>query len=147
VNKHIRDWDASRDVVQTTFLKVWKNWNTFKHADSQKQYLFRAVKNTMIDHVKKEKKLDISEEGFQGIPSGRGTELDSYLIRSEIMRSLNKLKPKNRKIFLLNKIEGLTYPEIAQFLDISERTVEDNMSRAFKALRQDLGKNKNLFNT
>ena len=139
------DWDGSRDIVQSTFLKVWNNWETFKGADSQKNYLFRAVKNTLIDTVKKEKRMGISEDGHSALLVSEESELNSMIIKNEIMKSLNKLKPKNRRIFLLNKIEGLTYPEIAKFLKISERTVEDNMSRAFKALRKDLAKNKNIF--
>ena len=139
------DWDASKDIVQSTFLKVWSNWDAFESAESQKNYLFRAVKNTLIDTVKKEKRMGISEDGHSSLLASDEKVLDSYIIRTEIMKSLNKLKSKNRKIFMLSKVEGLTYPEIAKFLKISERTVEDNMARAFKALKKDLLDNKNIF--
>ena len=145
MNTHVKDWDASKDIVQSTFLKVWKNWTTFQGANSQKQYLFRAVKNTLIDYVKKEKRIDISEAGHSELNKEEEDKLDSFMIKSEILKSLNKMKPKKRKIFLLNKVEGLTYPEIAQFLGISERTVEDNMAKAIKALRKDLTNNENIF--
>jgi len=143
--KYLDNWDTSKDIVQSTFLKVWNNWDTFSGALSQKSYLFRAVKNTLIDTIWKEKRMGISEDGHSVLLASSETEMDSFIICTEIMKSLNKLKTKNRKIFMLNKIEGLTYPEIAKFLKISERTVEDNMARAFKALRKDLAKNKNIY--
>ncbi|MEE9374335.1 MAG: RNA polymerase sigma-70 factor [Saprospiraceae bacterium] len=144
-NSFVKNWDSSKDIVQSTFLKVWKNWSSFEGALSQKNYLFRAVKNTLIDYVKKEKRMDVLKNGNKSLFISTEKELDSFIIMSEIMISLDKLKPKNRQIFILHKLEGLTYPEIAKFLGVSERTVEDNMARAIKALRKDLVKNEKVF--
>lgn len=141
VHGYVKDRDIAKDVVQSTFLKVWKNWDSFKDATSQKSYLFRAVKNTLLDRIKKRERVNISEGRYNEISKSDDDKIESLIIRSEILKSLNKLKPKVSKIFKLNKLEGLTYPEIAKYLDISERSVEDNMARAIKALRKDLRKN------
>lgn len=140
-NKYLHDWDTSQDMVQTTFLKLWNNWDTLQASSSQKSYIFQTVKHTVLDYMKKEERKSKREETYNDLNSLPEEALDSYVIKYEIMRSLDKLKPKVRKIFILNKLEGLTYPEIAQYLAISERSVEDNMAKAFKALRADLANN------
>ena len=143
-NKYLNDWDASEDAVQSSFLKIWNNWDTYINSSSQKSYIFRTTKNTVLDYLKKEDRKNKREKVYQELNDSKEDILNEFVIKSEIMKSLDKLKPKVRKIFLLNKIEGLTYPEIAQYLQISERTVEDNMARAFKALREDLKNNEHL---
>jgi len=63
-----------------------------------------------------------------------------------MIKILNKLKPKMKKIFSLCKIEGLTYGEAAAYLDISKRAVEDNIAKALVLLREDLKQNELVFN-
>jgi RNA polymerase sigma-70 factor (ECF subfamily) len=141
VNSYIKDWDLSQDIVQTTFLKLWNNKESWQTANSQKSYVFRAVKNTLLDRIKKDERKLRREELYNEISQNLESTLDGQIIRHEILKSLEKLKPKIRKIFTLNKMEGLTYAEIAQYLDISERSVEDNMAKALRALRKDLANN------
>ena len=143
-NKYINDWDAAQDIVQTTFLKLWNKWDALQSASSQKSYLFTAVKNTLLDQFKKEERKAKREEVYNELIRDSESSLDNYIIKSEIMKSLDKVKPKVRKIFILNKMEGLTYAEIAQYLKISQRSVEDNMSKALKSLRKDLAGNELL---
>jgi len=68
------------------------------------------------------------------------------ILRQEILKSLDKLKPKMKKIFSLCKIEGLTYGEAAAYLDVSKRTVEDNIAKALVLLRDDLKQNEYVYN-
>ncbi len=143
-NKCINDWDAAQDIVQTAFLKLWNKWDALQSASSQKSYMFAAVKNILLDQFKKEERKAKKEEVYNELIRDSESSLDSYIIKSEIMKSLDKVKPKVRKIFILNKMEGLTYPEIAQYLKISQRSVEDNMSKALKSLRKDLARNELL---
>jgi len=127
VNSYIKDFEASREIVQGTFLKVWENRDSIDINTSAKSYLYSAVRNRMIDQIRSNKKLD------------------AYLIREEILKSMDKLKPKMRKIFSLSKIEGLTYSEIAAYLNISKRAVEDNVAKALRLLKEDLQESEVLF--
>jgi len=102
----------------------------------------------MIDHIRANKKLDDykSTVNVDDIDENI-THMNSYLIREEILKSMDKLKPKMRKIFSLSKIEGLTYNEIAAYLNISKRAVEDNVAKALRLLKEDLQENEVLFTT
>jgi RNA polymerase sigma-70 factor (ECF subfamily) len=142
VYKYLNDWESSREIVQSTFLKVWENKNRISVNTSAQSYLYRAVKNTMIDFIRKEKKKKEYLESVGGLSEAilvhSENEIKPYIIRQEILKAMQTLKPKNRKIFELHKFEGLTYKEIANFLEVSERAVEDNIARALKQLRTEL---------
>jgi len=102
----------------------------------------------MIDFIRKNSKLTAeAKEGYykRFHAEKMNGSFNSLMIRQEISLAINKLKPKNKEIFKLNKFEGLTYKEIANHLDISERSVEDNISRAMKFLREELKNNEKIF--
>lgn len=146
VNSYIRDWESSREIVQGTFLKIWENKDSININTSVKSYLYSAVRNRMIDQIRSNQKLDayknsVTIDEIDENPS----DINSYLIREEIMKSLDKLKPKMKKIFSLSKIEGLTYGEIAAYMNISKRAVEDNVAKALRLLKDDLQGNEVIF--
>lgn len=147
VNQNLRNWESSKEVVQATFMKIWESRNKLDIHTSVNSYLYTTTRNTMIDFIRKEKKgsdpYERSEDVF--IADYHDDALNPYLLKEIIYKSLNKLKPKAQEIFKLNKFEGLTYKEISKYLNISERSVEDNIARAFKALKEDLKDHPELF--
>lgn len=146
VNSYIKDWESSREIVQGTFMKVWENKDTIQINTSAKSYLYSAVRNRMIDMIRSNKKLDEYKNAANVDEIEENIEhMNSFVVREEILRSMDKLKPKMRKIFSLSKIEGLTYNEIAAYLNISKRAVEDNVAKALKLLKEDLEGNELLF--
>lgn len=146
VNSYLKDWESSREIVQGTFMKVWENKDSIEINTSVKSYLYSSVRNRMIDFIRSNKKLDEYKNtvNVDEVDEGIG-EINSFLIREEILKSLDKLKPKMKKIFTLSKIEGLTYNEIAAYLNISKRAVEDNVARALRLLKEDLEGNEVIF--
>jgi RNA polymerase sigma-70 factor (ECF subfamily) len=146
VNSHIKDWENSREIVQGVFLKIWEGRTNLEITTSVKSYLYSAVRNRMIDYIRSNKKAKeyASTLDPEGI-NNEDKEMDSFLIREEILKSMEKMKPKMKKIFALSKMEGLTYSEIASYLNISKRAVEDNVAKALKHLKDDLATNKDLF--
>ncbi len=147
VNSHIKDWEGSREIVQATFMKIWENKDAIEVTTTAKTYLYSAVKNRMIDYIRANKRRGEVEDdqNFEEVEEDANL-MDSMLLRQEIFKSLNKLKPKMKKIFSLCKIEGLTYGEAAAYLDISKRAVEDNIAKALVLLREDLKQNELVFN-
>ena len=146
VNSFLQDWEGSREIVQGTFMKIWENKDSIDINTSAKSYLYSAVRNRMIDQIRSNQKLDayknsISVDEINDNPQ----EMNSYLVREEILKSLDKLKPKMKKIFSLSKIEGLTYAEIAAYMNISKRSVEDNVAKALRLLKEDLQGNQIIF--
>lgn len=137
VNKYINNWDDSREIVQNTFAKIWANKDKIEINTKVPSYLYRSCKNTMIDHIRKNKNnLEFSDD-LEGsiIVDSNDSVLDKELVKKTIIEGMETLKPKNREIFRLSKFEGLTHREIAEYLKISERAVEDNISRALKSLK------------
>ncbi len=133
------DWELSKEIVQNTFVRFWNKRNDINIRTSVKSYLFSMVRNGIIDHYRKEKNID----DFEAIQNNKNLviEPDEISIQNEykfkygLKKALSSLKEKRRRIFELSKFEGLTYKEIAQYLNISERTVEDNIAKAFKEIR------------
>ena len=127
-------------------MKVWENRERIEIQTSVQNYLYSSVRNRMIDHIRSSKKRNQIKEVIEvNDVEDNPDDIQSYLIRQEILKSLDKLKPKMRRIFSLSKIEGLTYSEIASYLNISKRAVEDNVARALRLLKDDLKNNEVLF--
>lgn len=147
--KYLNDWENSREVVQETFAKIWSVRSNLNVHTSIQSYLYQATKNSVIDFVRKNQKLSKNEDDIRNATEDRikndNNGLNSLMIKQAILQAMEKLKPKNKEIFRLNKLEGLTYKEIANHLGISERGVEDNISRALKILKEELEKDENLF--
>lgn len=146
--KYLNNWEDAKEVVQDTFAKVWNTRHNINVHTSIQSYLYQATKNSVIDFVRKTKKHSRTEDDTnlseEAIPEN-SSSLKPYLIKQAILEAMEQLKPKNKEIFRLNKMEGLTYKEIAAHLNISERSVEDNISRALKILKKELENNENLF--
>lgn len=148
VNSHINNWEDSREIVQNTFLKIWEVRDRLDIDTSLKSYLYQASKNGMIDFIRLSKRNLAVKENLKLTSSEieeNSKSLDSFVIRQELKKALTQLKPKNREIFILHKVEGLTHKEIASHLDISIRAVEDNVKRATVLLRELLEKNERIF--
>ncbi len=144
VNSKIRNSEDAKEVVQDVFVKLWNSKDKIDlNSPTIKSYLYTMARNTMIDAIRKKK--DQSDVDIDNLDTGHlitdeSEKLDPYIIRTEIVEALEVLKPKTREIFKLNKLQGYTYDEIAGHLEISVRTVEDNMSRAYGLLRKELRK-------
>lgn len=144
VNRYINNWENSREIIQNTFMKIWANREKIEINNTVKNYLYKSSKNTMIDFIRKNKQtVELTGEALSfAEKEDNESALDQELIKQSIIEGLETLKPKNRKIFELSKFEGLTHKEIASHLEISERSVEDNIARAFKILKAYLETNK-----
>lgn len=132
------------------FMKLWEARDTLHFQVSVKGFIYQSAKNAMIDYIRARKKhmghLDSDQEGLKNLAQISEEMIDPFLIREEIERILLEVKPKAREIFIMSKFEGLTYEEIADFMQISKRSVEDNVSKIMVLLKDKLRNNQNLFN-
>ena len=139
------DNDA-KEVVHNTFCKIWDNRKTIEINESLKSYLYKSVYNNCISHLRKRKQFaKFAEQGladlyFERIIQNPHAEL--RIIDSEtrkiILAAIDELPKRCREIFIKCKIDGLTYPEVAEDLEISVKTVEAQMSIALRRLRKHL---------
>lgn len=143
-SRYVKDYEIAKDIVQTTFAKIWEKREDIVISSSVKSYLFQAAKNKSLDYIRanSEKTLELQDSFREYDIADDHVDRDatSFVIRDEIVSALEVMKPKMREIFELNKFRGFSYEEIATDMDISKRTVESNMAKAFKLLREELTK-------
>lgn len=106
-----------------------------------KSFLFQSVKNRAIEVIRKNK-LDTSyrSENLRKLEEivDIDDEADRYVMMERIYTSIRQLPPKCQKVFTLSKVNGLTYNEIAAELEISVKTVENQIGRSLRILREKL---------
>ncbi len=142
----VKDQSTAEDIVQEVFYELYRKKETLK-IDSLKAYLSRAVFNRSINYVKGRREIVESNddtvvdrvETYDSQDQMEYNELENY-----INKIIDTLPEKCRLVFVLSRFEQLSYKEIAQRLDISVKTVENQMSKALKILRQEFVTYKNL---
>ncbi|WP_339711484.1 RNA polymerase sigma-70 factor [uncultured Kriegella sp.] len=136
-----KDHANAEDIVQNVFVEVWVNRKKINPNLSIKNYMYKSVYNEFIDQYRKNKPVIYLEKKYmEAIDVAVENEREDIdeLIRL-VNKEIEKLPSKCKKIFVLNKKEGLTHTEISEHLDISLKTVEGHMTRAFKILGKQLG--------
>ena len=136
----IRDKDDSKDIVHNVFVNLWERRDNIHQETSLKSWLFTSVNNRCLNFIRDNKKFyrnDVISENIND-PSTWEDHLVASEIDGKIQNALDALPEACRKIFLLSRMDGLKYHEIAEKLGISEKTVETQMSRALKSLRERL---------
>ena len=137
-----RDIFLAEDIVQNVFLKLWEQRDKLNTKFSIKGFLYRSVYNEFIDQYRKKVTLTIVEEHYNNTLNTIVEEEDSTNIANLIAlvkQEIQSLPPKCKEMFLLSKQEGLTNIEIAQYLKVSTKAVERQMTRAFSTIRKKVG--------
>ena len=140
-NSILYDSTKAEDAVQDVFVKMWQKKDTVGGLENVKSYLFQATKNKCIEYLRKlklDKKLSEENESRLEMSSSINTddEAEKYVLKEKLFNSIRQLPPKCRNVFTMSKINGLTYSEIAEELDISPKTVENQIGRALRLLRE-----------
>jgi RNA polymerase sigma-70 factor (ECF subfamily) len=134
----IGDADASQDIVQEVFIKLWNKKEDIHKILNPKAYLFKSVINTSITYLEKNKnKIRLGDLKVASQISSDSRVLAKEL-ESKINEALHALPTKCKAIFVLSRFEGMKNKEIAEHLGVSIKTVENQMGIAFKKLRNDL---------
>lgn len=142
---YMQDTHLAEDVVQDTFIKIWENKRELIASPDVKFYLITAVRNNCITAIRKQKTQqttytdDIKEpEPEPYFRASQHAEKQSEDTR-KIEEALNQLPPKCKEVFLLVKLHGMSYKQAAESLEISVKTVENQMGKAIKILREYTG--------
>ncbi len=125
------------EVVQAFFVKLWQQRNKLKINSSVKSYLYTSVRNTALNFIKKEQTRTIYEENYEVDKTENKINIKENKGFNKIYNeAVEQLPDRTKQVFILSKNEGLTYNEIADYLQITAKTVENNMGIAFKKLRE-----------
>jgi len=140
-SKYVNDYDTGKDIVHDVLLNFWDKRDSIDTSKSIKSYLFTSVYNRCLNFIRDRKKFS-STEGEMEIAENTKWEssdqLEAAELEDKINKALDELPEKCREVFLLNRYDGLKYKEIAEKLGISIKTVETQMSKALKILRERL---------
>ncbi|MGX1930997.1 sigma-70 family RNA polymerase sigma factor [Flagellimonas sp. 2504JD4-2] len=135
------DYELAQDIVQNVFIKLWENRQKSKTIKSIRKYLYKSVYNAFANHWRKDRKMLAIEEKHMTALHQIFENEDEDLFRKQVklvQQEVQKLPPRCKKTFLLSKQEGLTNIEIANFMNVSIRTVEAQINKAFNILRERL---------
>tara|TARA_R110002049_G_scaffold309206_1_gene518578 strand:+ start:53288 stop:53887 length:600 start_codon:yes stop_codon:yes gene_type:complete len=136
-----RDYDLAEDIVQNVFVKIWKKRSKLKDNFSIKNYLYRSVYNEFIDQYRKNKPVLALEkkhiDALSSVTDDNENSLEKLIVL--VKKEIENLPPKCKQTFLLSKQEGLTNIEIAEYLNVSIKSVEAHITKAFHILRKTVG--------
>ncbi|MEQ9229058.1 MAG: RNA polymerase sigma-70 factor [Cyclobacteriaceae bacterium] len=134
--------EEAEEVVQDVFVKFWDKCEELAPESSIKSYLYRSVHNTCLNQIKHQKVKDAYKLHVMHHME-RTSEIslenpDPDKVRAQIIAEIDNLPPRCSEIFKLSRLEGLKYQEIADHLEISVKTVEVQMGKALRVLREKL---------
>ena len=140
------DEDDADDLVQETYLKAFRFFDKFEKGTNCKAWLFRILKNSYINDYRKQTKepdkvdYEDVQNFYETIKSdeveSKHYENDAFtnLLDDEISNAISELPEDFRTVIILSDIEGFTYEEISDFVDIPVGTVRSRLHRARKML-------------
>jgi RNA polymerase sigma-70 factor (ECF subfamily) len=133
-----QDKTLSEDITQNVFLKLWDQCEKFDLRNI-KSLIFTMGKNLSLNEIKRNQKTEgISDQEVTFSESPQDL-LEEKQFKKKLTLSINQLNEKERVVFLMNRIDNLTYNEIATQLEVSQKTVEKRMHQALKKLNTFLG--------
>ena len=141
-NSILKEMDEAEEVVQNLFLSIWEKRNDLEINISLKSYLYRAVHNHCLNRIKH---LKVREEYQQYAVNFYDASYESVSqtvmkneLETKIEEAIRKLPEQCRLIFRMSRFEELKYHEIAEQLELSPKTVENQIGKALKILRVEL---------
>lgn len=140
-NSLVKNVYSAEDIVQNVFIKVWEQRTRLKTDHVLKSFLYKLVYNEFIDLYRKNQSLFSLEKSYYDALHSVIQEEDSesfQRVLNVVNKEIQNLPPKCKEVFILSKKEGLTNIEIAEHLDVSIKTVEAQITKAFSILRSSL---------
>ncbi|MFK8102525.1 MAG: RNA polymerase sigma-70 factor [Saprospiraceae bacterium] len=138
VYRIIPDKNLAEDLVQDVFFELWKKRENLVIKSSVKAYLKRAAVNKSLNYLRDQKATTDVEPSMPFLQSKQTTaiqHLEGEEMSKHISAAIEKLPLRCRQVFLLSRFEAMSYQQIAEKLDISVKTVENQISKALKNLR------------
>ena len=133
--------EAAEDIVQDVFIKLWENRHHLKEDRSLKAYLFTIANNLALNYIRHSKVVLKFQQELGREPSlqeSPHSSLEKKEFHEKLLACIAALPEKPRSVFMMSRMEQLSYQEIAERLDISIKTVESHIGNALKTLRQSL---------
>ena len=140
--------EDAMDLAQEAFLNAWRGLTFFKGDSAFSTWVYRLASNACIDHLRRKKRrqdidlpmpVDEENDSQPDIPDDRfcpQQELERQELRRAVAQGLEQLSPEHRQVLVMREINGLSYQEIADVLDLEAGTVKSRIARARISLRK-----------
>ena len=138
--KNLRHEEDARDVVQTSFEKMWRNREGVD-VQKSKSYLFTVAYHQMIDHIRKVKRIELREEFSDEVMVQHQSANN---LKKVLEEALSRLNETQRSLVLLKDYEGYSYEEIGQIMNLNPSQVKVYLHRARIQLKEYLVKMENV---
>lgn len=146
--KFVLETEIARDIVQDVFIYIWEKRQKIHLEKSVSSYLFRAVRNACINHLKKESTKEnyirqflLSVNNYE-LNAGKAADVHEIVVHKDLLKRIEliieSLPEQCKSMFRMSRFRGLKNKEIAEIYSVSPRTVETQIYRALKVLKEDL---------
>lgn len=136
----VKDEQVAEELVSDVFVRIWERRNTLDQVQNLRMYLFVSIRNFSINYLKSKRPL-VATDFSQDTEDIEGAKHDtpyhilySRQLDAHMYEALGHLPPRCRTIFTLAKEDGLKVKEIAELMHVSPKTVENQITIAFKRL-------------
>jgi len=139
-NRYVRNEAHAEDIIQELFVSVWEKRGSLPEGlTSIGGYLNRAARNRSLNFLRDQNRIPVDDgEVPETIPSGgqASDDLEQDDLRQRINNAIDRLPERCRLVFTMSKLDDMSNREIAEALEISPKTVENQMTRAYRFLRE-----------
>lgn len=139
--KYVPDHSIAEDLVQEVFVNLWKSRYTLDPETSLPAYLYASTRHSCFHYIKKNQRearvIEMHMEKLKDEPDEH-TSFLKVLRLKQLFEAVDQLPERTKQVFVMAKMEGLTYDEIAGFLGVSVKTIEKQMSSALQKLRAEM---------
>lgn len=135
--------ESAEEIVEELFYVLWKNRAELQVLQSVKSYLYRSVRNEAVQYcehqeVKERYRASVLKRDEPGYSSDPHCQMEYKELQALVQQILGKLPRRRRQIFEMHREKGMKYAEIATELSLSVKTVEAEMTKALRALRNEI---------
>ncbi|MCF7568806.1 sigma-70 family RNA polymerase sigma factor [Sabulilitoribacter arenilitoris] len=137
------DYAMTQDLVQNVFLRTWELRSNLKSDFLIKNFLYKSVYNEFVNQYHRNKSISVLEKAYvEALNEVKNEDYQELLVNKTalISNEIENLPKKCKRTFLLSKKEGLTNIEIAEYLNVSIKTVEYHINKAYKLIRKGIEK-------
>jgi len=141
IRRFIKESSIIEDLAQDVFVRFWEKRHQINITTSIGAYIHRMAVNEALTFLRKQKRFQqdsIEDFSFADKQSSSIEVMEGEELKVKIKRAIDSLPSKCRTVFLLSRHEELSYKEIAAKLDISVKTVENQMGKALRVMREHL---------
>lgn len=134
--------EEAEDLVENVFIKLWETNKLFKATDNKAVFLYSCVKNAAIDLLRKNRTKDKAFEKVASLSSEITPDFLSQVITTEVWaevyRAIENLPSQCRKVITMSYLDGKSNQEIAEELELTDKTVRNTKVRALQTLKRNL---------